>query len=251
MVVTHRAEFLDECLASVRSQTVAPSAVVLIDNASPGDEVRRIAAGHEVRTVRLDVPVGLGAARNVACEELRDCQLLVNVDGDDLIRPTFVDRYWSTARDRAADVVFGTAELFGTKTGVRFNRERLGARPDLRRTNHVPANSLWRWDLWQRAGGFHPTISHFEDWDLWLHFARFGARFEHVEEALWCYRRHPESKLTSTTREEKMAARQLVIDRHRRFIYGPLEWRRRWWWMADRVSRSGSRRAGRAARGGR
>jgi glycosyltransferase involved in cell wall biosynthesis len=154
IIVTHTADYLEECLRSVANQTVAPSATVLVDNASGTDEVHDIARRYRITTIRLDSPVTPSAARNIACSALADCDLVVNLDGDDIMKPRFLEVYWLTARDRQADVVFGAAELTGTATGVEFNRQKLGPKPDLRRGNYVPINSLFKWRLWREVGGF-------------------------------------------------------------------------------------------------
>jgi GT2 family glycosyltransferase len=228
MVVTHRVEFLEECLRSVADQTVAPSDIVLVDNGSGTDAVHNVARGHGIATLRLDSPVSVCAARNIACCALADCGLIVNLDGDDVIKPRFIEVYWSTARDRQVDVVFGAAELIPSQPHTAFSREELGPNPDLRRKNFVSANSLFKRRLWQEVGGFDPSIVYYEDWDFWLSMSERGASFEHVDEPLWYYRRHEHSRM-SIGGDELTRSKQAIRTKHRRHIYGVLQWRRLLW----------------------
>jgi glycosyltransferase involved in cell wall biosynthesis len=243
MVVTHRVEFLDECLSSVADQTVAPSAIILVDNGSGTDAVNQVARRYGIAIVRLDSPVSICAARNIGCWALEDCDLIVNLDGDDVIKPRFIEVYWSTARDRQADVVFGAAELIGSQQGVVFTREELGQKPDLRRKNFVSANSLFKRRLWQEVSGFDSSIVYYEDWDFWLSLAQRGATFEHVDEPLWSYRRHEGSRMLAIGGDDPTRSKQMIRKKHRRHIYGIFQWRRVLWKVASIRTRIRARSA--------
>jgi glycosyltransferase involved in cell wall biosynthesis len=235
MVVTHRTEYLAECLDSVVNQTVAPSSVVVVDNASGSETVHGLARRYGFPTIRLDSAVAVNTARNIGCSALDDCDLIVNLDGDDLIKPRFLEVYWSTARERKADVVFGAAELIGARTGLKFTREQL--RRDLRGGNYVSANSLFKRRLWREVGGFDPSIRLYEDWDFWLSLAERRAVFEHVDEPLWCYRQHQTGTMARSAEEEKIRSRRLVRRKHRRYFFGLLQWRRLAWKFGRVVGR--------------
>lgn len=227
LVVSHRQDYLEECLRSVLDQTLPASTVVLVDNASPGDRPATVIGTNlGIGTIRLDVSRSLATARNIGCEFLDDCDAIVSVDGDDILMPRFLEVYWAEARRHDADVVFGAAELFGTETGTQFTSAERGRRADLRRGNFIPANSLFRRDMWRRAGGFDPRLDFFEDWDFWLSCAEQNAVFRSVDEPLWRYRRHSDSMLGGSTSDARDAARRYVRAKHLNYIWGPLQWRR-------------------------
>jgi glycosyltransferase involved in cell wall biosynthesis len=227
LVVSHRQEYLEECLRSILEQTLPPSDVVLVDNASPsGASASAVAARLGIAAVRLERSRSLATARNIGCEVLDDCALLASVDGDDLLLPRFLEVYVGEARDHRADVVFGSAELFGAETGVWFTAAQRGRHADLRRGNFIAANSVFRRELWRRVGGFDPRLDFFEDWDFWLSCAERGAVFRPVEETLWRYRRHPASMLGASDPSARDEARRYVRQKHLRYIWGPLQWRR-------------------------
>lgn len=227
VVVSHTQSYLEECLDSVLDQTVPASDVIVVDNASPAAApATEIAARLGVSSLRLEAPKSLATARNVGCEVLDDCDLIVSVDGDDVLLPRFVDVYWGEARTHHADVVFGAAELFGSETGTWFTLAERGPRADLRRGNFIPANALFRRDLWRRVGGFDSRLDFFEDWDFWLSCAEQRAVFRSVDEPLWRYRRHPSSMLGGSSSAARDDARRYVRRKHLGYIRGPLQWRR-------------------------
>lgn len=227
VVVTHTQAYLEECLESVDAQSTLPADVIVVDNGSDSDRsAASLAASLGHRTVRLEPGVRLGEARNVGCQLLSGCDLIVSLDGDDLLLPSYLDAYRRIAADSACQIVFGSAELFGSETGLRFTRDQRPRRPNLRKGNFIPANSMFTRDIWARAGGFDPTLKIFEDWDFWLSCAEIGARYADVTAPLWRYRRHEVSMLSQAQIEDKDAARSYIWHKHVKFMRGPLQWRR-------------------------
>ncbi len=227
VVVTHQQEYLEECLASVLNQSVAPWSIVLVDNASPSDaRASDIAEQMGVHAVRLGLARSLATARNVGCEVLDECGYILCLDGDDLLEHRFVEVYLNAALRQKADVVYGPAELFGTMSGVVFAPAADGRQPDLRRGNYIAATSLFSRDIWRTAGGFDPELAFYEDWDFWLSCAENGARIVSVDDALWRYRRHGTSMLATAVEEDKSRSRRYIRAKHLPYIWGPFQWRR-------------------------
>ena len=227
VVVTHTQDWLEDCLASIEAQTLSPHRTVVVDNASPAERpASELASGRGVEVVRVTPGVSLAAARNLGITVLDDCDLIVTFDGDDVMKPDYLRTYRHTMRSAHAQVAYGTAELFGTEQGLQFTPSDRDRRPDLRRGNFVPANSMFTRELWTRAGGFDPGQAIFEDWDFWLSCATVGARFVAVEAPLWGYRRHATSMLNAAHQANKDAARSRIWHKHLDYIRGPLQWRR-------------------------
>ncbi len=227
LIVTHIQDHLDDCIRSVLDQTVPANRVVVVDNASPDTaKASDIAARHGVEFVRLSRPGSLATARNVGCAVLDDVDLIASLDGDDLWMPEYLATYAEPLRQGHADVVFGAAELFGAQEGIVFTSADRPKNADLRRGNFVPANSMFRRSLWWRAGGFDPSLRFFEDWDFWLSCAEKGAVFKAIDQPLWRYRRHAGSMLIASDPADRDVARRYVRQKHLRYIWGPLSWRR-------------------------
>lgn len=227
VVITHTQNYLVECLDSVVSQTTRASRVIVVDNASPAERsASSICANYPIETLRLDVPVSPSEARNLGCAALADCPIIVCFDGDDVMKPTFIDTYKRALIEQNVDVVYGAATLFGAADGVWFPGEGQGRKPNLRRRNFIPANVMFRRELWDRVGGFDRDQLFFEDWDFWLSCVTIGATFHAISTPLWGYRRHESSQVARASAADKDAMRSRIWHKHLAYIRGPLQWRR-------------------------
>src|SRR5215471_15238452 len=87
------ANFLPETVASIASQTYRDFEVIVVDDCSPGDPARSILAGVDLANLavlRLDHNLGPAAACNVGVRASK-APLIVAMDSDDLIEPTFLE----------------------------------------------------------------------------------------------------------------------------------------------------------------
>ena len=229
MVVTHTRAYLEDCLRSVQDQTQAPSMVVVIDNGSPVEEgVVEAVQASGFYAVRTDMPLPVSSARNIGCELLRSCDFIVNLDGDDVLFPQFVETYWQAAIDYDADIVYGPAEFIGDESGI-FDWVTDRPISDLRYGNFIPMNALFATQLWQRTGGFDPQITIRIDWDFWLSCAELGARTYFVDEPLWKYRKHAASLSTNElSSNQRLLSENIraIRTKHHRFIHQHHGWRK-------------------------
>jgi GT2 family glycosyltransferase len=171
---------LDQALASVAGQTLAPSAVVVADDCSEDDTVDR-ARGWQgrlpVEVVRLDRNQGPGVARRRAIQVSR-APLLAMLDADDLFLP---DHLATMAATHAASPGLVSAQelswLPGAGLTVRPAPRRPARKSDeliaLLRHNFINFGFFSR-DLYELAGGFGDQYIG-EDWDLWIRMVRAGA----------------------------------------------------------------------------
>ncbi len=153
-----RSLLLEECKASVSSQTVPCTHLVGVDEKREGpSEIRnRLAA---------DSPA----------------DWLLPLDDDDLLDPDFLE-VLSPHLD-GADVVYGWCRVEGKDD---WSPNRL-FRPDpLLSYNFIPVTALIRAELWRDVGGFR--TERVEDWRFWQRCLAAGARFRCVDEILWTYR---------------------------------------------------------------
>src|SRR5579884_386190 len=92
-----RLPYLQVALDSIALQASRAGAeVVVVDDAGPSEEARRIVVAHRARYEPHPVPRGLNAARNTGVERSRG-ELVVFVDDDVTVRPG-----WLAALVRAA-----------------------------------------------------------------------------------------------------------------------------------------------------
>ena len=91
-------EWLDGCLAALEAQTLPPTEVVVVDNASTDDSVRHLGARWpNVRVIALPANVGFAAGNNRGADDAAtDCLVFLNND-------TVVEPGWLEALVRAAE----------------------------------------------------------------------------------------------------------------------------------------------------
>jgi hypothetical protein len=168
----------------VRSQ----ADITVVTPTVPGRERRLAECAAAVQALGLPHLVGLDAAgrgpaatRNSLLPEVGTAWTLF-CDDDDLLLPNYLDTV--TRHLPAADVVYTSWLLVGAEEPrplPRFDANLLAYR------NFIPVTACVRTDLLRRVGGM-PEERH-EDWALWKVLLARRARFVHVPEVAWVYRR--------------------------------------------------------------
>ncbi|MDP6777799.1 MAG: glycosyltransferase [Candidatus Latescibacteria bacterium] len=197
IVTSHNyGRYLGECLASIMAQTLKPSTIVVVDDASV-DDTESVARGfREVSYHSVDFRNG-NRARNFGFS-LVSADMVVFFDADNTMSPGFLQRlHGALAADPGAD--FAYCDRINVAEGdVSWHPEPLGrwrSRPFdprlLRRVNYIDLASLIRSRCFP---GFDEDLRRYQDWDLWLNLVTVrGARGIHVPEPLFHYRIHEES----------------------------------------------------------
>jgi len=180
--------YLGSCLESVCRQTTAPTEIVYCDDGSDDDSVE-IARGFPGVTVLAREHAGVAAARNAAVAASQG-ELLVHVDGDDVLPPDFLEKHCRALAARP-DAVFayGPANAFGLQKKLwctpEWDRARLWIR------NYVNTSAIYRRWAFEAAGGWRDGAETCWDWDLALRVSRYGCGV--VSDATLDYRQHQES----------------------------------------------------------
>jgi glycosyltransferase involved in cell wall biosynthesis len=194
------AHFLRDAVASAAAQTWPRLRIVIVDDGSPDDtaavaqQLRREFPARRIDLVQ-QANQGLAAARNAGVRHT-DAPLILPLDADDRLAPTAVERLVAALVAAGADVATPDAETFG------LEQRRLRTRPVTRRrlvaNNCLVYASLYRRSLFDRIGGYRSAAPGYEDWDFWLSALELGARFVHVPEVLFHYRKHGRSMLADS-----------------------------------------------------
>lgn len=184
---------LAEAIGSVARSTVQAAEVLLIDDGSTRQETLDALAmyarapGH--RLVRHPENRGLAAARNTGMDEART-PLVLQLDADDLIDPTFIEKgVWALAGHPKWAFVNAWVIAFGAKTYTwRLGFER---REDFLAENQTVSIAVIRRVVDRAIGGHDESIrGGLEDWDYWLKMADAGHWGGTLPEALIFYRQH-------------------------------------------------------------
>ena len=158
----NRVPLLDECIASVWSQTKrAGTHAYEIDSLQEGPAI----------------------VRNRLVNSLpKEYDGLAFLDDDDIMLPTHLERL--SAASENADVVYSLCNLNCC------TREFDPAA--LRVKNYIPVTALVRRSIFEKVGGFNNVSM--EDWHLWIKISHAGGRFIFVPEVTVTYRVQNDSR---------------------------------------------------------
>lgn len=210
------AEFLTECLASCLAQTEPSLEVIYIDDASTDDSltVARSVAG--VRVVACSEHIGVVAARNRGARESTG-DVLIFLDGDDLLTPTFVAAKLD-ALTQDYSFAYGHIQDFGERSGFLPAPEYAGYSALLANNFCESASAIWR-RVFDSAGGYQPVPDNtLDDWHLWLRAARIAPPVK--SESVLLYRVHSRSK-SRTIGFAKPGANQATTIQRLRELFQP------------------------------
>lgn len=186
---------LAEAIGSVARSTLQPAEVLLIDDGSTRPETLVALAAYAeapgLRVIRHSENRGLAAARNTGMAEART-PLVLQLDADDLIDPTFLEKaVWALGCHPEWAFVNAWVVAFGAKTYTwRLGFER---REDFLSENQTVSIALVRRAIDRAVGGHDESIrGGLEDWDYWLKMANAGHWGGTIPEPLIFYRQHPQ-----------------------------------------------------------
>lgn len=197
----NKAATLEETVRSVTAQeTNEPIQIIIVDDCSSDgtDEVLgRIVDGHIIRYIRQKVRTGVAGARNAGIAAAR-YDLIVTLDGDDAIGPTFVAECARALRyDNSLGIAYTGLGMM-TPNGVRRSEWPGPFDPagQFNGRNQVPTCAMFRKEMWRAVGGYRPRYTRYadlgygsEDAAFWLHGVALGWGARQVTPApLFLYR---------------------------------------------------------------
>jgi glycosyltransferase involved in cell wall biosynthesis len=186
----NRPDAVAGAVASVRRQTSAADAVVVVDDGSQPPLELPDEPGLTV--LRNDPARGANAARNRGWAAA-GTDFVAFLDDDDRFAPGKLAAVRAALReDPAADVVYHSALITMVNEGVQYRTGvvDLGASTDPYRDllirNGVGGTPMVtvRTALLQQVAGFDEGLGSMQDYDLWLRLAQAGARFRYLDEPL-------------------------------------------------------------------
>jgi glycosyltransferase involved in cell wall biosynthesis len=220
----NQGRFAAECIASIEAQTYSNVRVVVVNDASTDDSAALLdaLASDRVHIVHLQRNLGRALVRNEAVRRLGDdVDFILNVDCDDRLSPDYAARLVAALRvDAEAGLAYGTLHSFGdlreTAQTTWPTQEYVHEERFL--DNRIPgpgvlfrAAALRETEGWRAA--FAPTGN--EDVDLWLQVVERGWRPVWVRDAVYHYRHHGSSFLSTRSEANRAASAVTVLAHHR------------------------------------
>ena len=194
--------FLDGCIDSIKSQTVAPAQIVVVDDGSDDPEtieaLERLERDPAVTLVRQPVNRGPSAARNRGLTEL-DTSYVLPLDADDRLLPDAIERMLAQIEAAPEDIgfIYPHAQHIGNRSDyVHSPAYNLWL---LSRENYCPAPALFDRRVFADGGASYPkdiVVGH-EDWDLILQLAERGIHGRHADGPTFLYRRQGFSRVNA------------------------------------------------------
>jgi glycosyltransferase involved in cell wall biosynthesis len=173
MPAWNAARFIEEALRSILDQTVAPAAIVVVDDGSTDETASLAAAVDPCVTVLHREHAGIGVARTAGVAATTT-EFVAFLDADDLWLPPKLERQLAMMdADPSVEAVFCLTDEFydpvdGPPVGVR--------QPLLGFAGVLPSAALLRRDLLDRLGPF--DTSAVGEWVGWWARARAGGVHE-------------------------------------------------------------------------
>lgn len=205
------ADYVADAIESVLAQTYKNIELIVINDGSTdasGDIITKLQKEHGFRYVD-NVNQGIIRTRNLGVS-LAKGDYELQLDADDTLDPTYVEKCVNAALEHKADIVYTQYAVFGR---VEFSSQQVDHNIEvLKHDNYIHASALVKRSLL----GDNPYDQYLddkgnEDWDLFLDLCLDGASAKLIDEPLLNYRKHTEKRSRSDLFE---GTRQEVLVRH-------------------------------------
>lgn len=217
----NRAAMLEESLASVLDQTVAPCQVIVIDDGSTDDTAQRVARfGSRVEYLYKD-NAGKSSALNTVLPRVTGDYVWV-FDDDDVALPTSIEiRLRALQANPDAGVVFSRHRWGASRADGRIEAQEEITWPAVSESNLLLTlmrgcfttlqGALARTESYRAAGPFREELLRSQDYDMLIRLARCGG-VALLDEPTFIFRRHGDQRGPATLRHavderEKLWAR--------------------------------------------
>jgi GT2 family glycosyltransferase len=197
--------FLEECVASVLSQTQRPHELVLYDDGSQDPTVTAklddLATRHSTSIlVRSGPNRGVCVARNAMISSMTGDAFAL-VDSDDILHPEFIEACAEGLRaNPGLDAVATWTDFFGGYEGIEA-KPPFSVRTGMRENTIVSTAAVVDMSVRERGIAFAPDLAflYCEDWHYWSQIIGAGGRLGLVPRALVRHRVHATSGATRRT----------------------------------------------------
>jgi glycosyltransferase involved in cell wall biosynthesis len=212
----YQAQYLEEAVNSVISQTYDYWECIIVDDGSPDDteEVYTKNWPDDIRIKYLKKENGgLSDARNAGIA-IANGKYILPLDADDKIgREYLADAVVVLEKNDDIKIVYADAEFFGGKSGKweleEFNLDKFLL------YNQIYCSALFRKSDYEKTVGYNKNMKYgFEDWDFWLSIIETGGQVYKIPKTLFYYRVKDQSMVSQLSDDKKNLLRRRIYANH-------------------------------------
>jgi glycosyltransferase involved in cell wall biosynthesis len=231
VIVPHhnRSDLIGFALSSIRQQTLQPTEILIVDDASSPEHRDRLAQYADfARVIYLEKNRGPAYARNAGIQAAK-CDFLAFLDDDDLWEPNKLEVQWKILNDNphlsavtSAMIVFGD-DGRPTRVIEGHSPEIMTVEAALEATIALIQTLLIRTPVMRALNGFDVRCPPFEDQEFWIRLTAAGYQAMHLRQPLLRLRRGSHKSLTSNWWSYIRGHLRVVV-KHRRLyrqVMGP------------------------------
>lgn len=205
-------QFVEEAIKSVANQTYKNVEIIVINDGSTDNSdkvIKQLQTAYGFKYVTQQNR-GIIPTRNRGVE-LATGDFIIQLDADDYVDSTYIDKCLNTAEKFKADIVYTQVQIFGRTNFVSkyidYDLEKL------KHDNYIHATALVRRKI-LKDNPYDPYLNDKgnEDWDLFLDLCLDGARAKLVDEPLLYYRKHTTRK--SRSDEFATVFKEMLVRHH-------------------------------------
>lgn len=188
------ATYLEEAVVSVINQSFKNWECIIVNDGGTdnteeiANRIIRNSHGGNVRLVNKNNG-GTADARNAGIGASTG-EWILPLDADDSLQRDFMNKCMSAIEmNSQVNLVYTDATLFGSQHGTASLEPY--SDDGILFSNRLPYASLYRRTLWEKTGGYNPSIPWgVEDWNFWISCSKIGLNVHRINEPLFNYRVH-------------------------------------------------------------
>lgn len=214
---------ISEAVASLKSQTIKPKRIIIVDDGSTDQESLDVLhsiendndLGISIKIIYQE-NAGVSTARNTGIRNTEAPMVLI-LDGDDKIESTYIECVSKLLYENPSMVAASTwMKTFGVLDAVVCPSG--GNIVSFLSHNCCPATHIFRKEVFEKFGGYDESMrSGFEDWDFFLSMleSEKESYIGIVDKALLQYRTTPTSSNIKSM-EKRLELMKYIIEKHKK-----------------------------------
>lgn len=214
-------KYIEDALESLRKQTFQNFVAIIADDASTDPKTHEILKSlnlpDNISIVFEKKNLGLSGIRNKYMRKF-NTKYVFSFDPDDILLPDFLEKcvdYMEVHPEKAAVATW--LDRFGFESGISKLNEEAATLPAMLITNNYLGSCVLRKEVFLSVGGYDTAkvIYGAEDYDFWLSVLEKGWSLGVIQEALFRYRRLPDSSSSQSAKPEKAVKwRRYLVEKH-------------------------------------